>query len=214
MKTINLPILSIFFLLTFFSCSSDDDNVEAPSVSYPDAILEAIFFESGNSTGPTINWNGNQGSFSLASTVQGLNINSTTGVISWTNMLKPGSQTFQVIVSNSAGQTVVNHTINNSFQGTFTGTYSDSYFYEMEFSTDGTVEVRSGDETSPNVGTGTYTLDGNELSIDYSYDNSYYYSTLGTITQSTNSATYEGDWYYGEGAVEGAIAGEFLVTLN
>ena len=59
---ITLVILSF---LTFASCSKDDDSptVKAPTVSYTTTSLDAAFFQSGNSSAPEIQWNGDQGNF-------------------------------------------------------------------------------------------------------------------------------------------------------
>jgi len=73
-----------------------------------------VFFQAGNSDAPRLNWNGNQGNFSLSSTIDGLSINSTTGVLSWTNSLPIGTHNIQIIATNSAGQTTSNITINNT----------------------------------------------------------------------------------------------------
>lgn len=128
-KTTKIILLLVITLVT--SCSSDDDAtaVQTPSVTYTATTLEAIFFQAGSSDAATVNWNGNQGDFSLSSTINGLSINSWTGVINWTSSLPYGTHNLQAIAVNSAGQSAIDITINNPFQGIFTGTKNTIDFF-------------------------------------------------------------------------------------
>lgn len=222
-KTMNNLILKTklalaVILFTFItSCSSDDDNataVQTPSVSYTTTTLDAVFFQVGNSDAPTINWNGNQGSFSLATPITGLSINSTTGVLNWTNSLPMGIHNIQAIATNSAGQTTVNITINNPLQGIFTGTYDNASFFEIEFNTDGTMLIRANDETNPTTATGTWSVNGSNILADYTYDTNDEYSLTGLITQGATTAIYEGDWFSGHGSIAGNEGGVFEMIMD
>lgn len=213
-----LKLICLLFFLLSLSCSSDDDattaSINAPTVSYTNTTLDATFFQNGNSTAPTIAWNGNQGSFSTATSITGLTINTTTGVLNWTKNLPIGTHNLQVIASNNAGQTIINITINNLFQGVFTGTYSGSVFYEFEFNSDGSLLVRANDSNNPSTASGAWTRNGSNIITNYTYDDvGLEYSTSGTLTIGT-TAVYAGEYFNGFGTVSGNEDGTFVVTLN
>lgn len=212
-KTIMILIIS--FLLISCGLTDDDEAVLAPSLTYPATNLSAIFFEEGNSQPPTVTWNGNQGTISLASNIEGLSINSSTGVLNWGKQLELGDYTFDVIATNSAGQTSVSFNLSNPLQGTFTGTYSDEEFFELEFNSDGTLVVKANNEDSPILGSGTWELTNKILTADYTYDDRQDdYSVSGTINQTNNQAVYTGNWYYEHGAEDGNEGGAFEVVLE
>ncbi|GAA4234096.1 hypothetical protein GCM10022291_12750 [Postechiella marina] len=206
--------LLAFLFLTFSSCSSDDDSakVDLPTINYSNIVLDATFFEAGNSLTPTINWNGNTGSISLGSPITGLNIN-TSGTLSWTKDLPIGTHNVEVIVANSSGQIVENITINNPFQGIFTGTYDNSHFFELEFITDGTLLIRAHSVTNPDFATGTWIMDGTTITTDYAYNSGSELSLSGSLVTGAN-ATYSGNWYTGHGTLSDNEGGTFLVILN
>lgn len=206
--------LLAFLFLTFSSCSSDDSpKVDLPTINYSNIVLDATFFEAGNSLTPTINWNGNTGTISLGTPITGLNIN-TSGTLSWTKDLPIGTHNVEVIVANSSGQIVENITINNPLQGIFTGTYDDIYFFELEFKPDGILLLRVDNETSPSLATGTWIIDGNTITTDYTYDVSGNEISLsGSLVIGTN-AIYSGKWYRDHGALSVNERGVFEVILN
>ena len=212
-KPIQAALILLITVIFLTSCS-EDEGPGLPSFNYTETSIDAIFSESGNSSAPTGDWNGDIGSFALSATIDGLSINSATGVLSWSRLLEPGDHDFEVIIANSAGQTTINLTISNPFQGIFTGTYNTSIFYEMEFNTDGTVEVRADNPTTPNLASGTWSLTDNTLSVDYTYDLGGDFSTTGPLTQSTTNAINSGDWYRGHGTVSGTEGGVFEIILN
>lgn len=210
-------VLALLFL-TFASCSNDDDNddspaVQPPSITYAATNLNATFFHAGNSNAPTVNWNGNPGSFSLATPVTGLTINTTTGVLNWTKDLPIDIHTLQVVATNSAGQTTVNLTLDNPLQGVFTGTYDSILFFQVEFIENGTMLLRANSETNPDTGTGTWTKNGNIIAIDYTYDIGGDFSLSGTLTVGT-TAIYSGDWFYDHGAISVNQGGTFEMILD
>ena len=116
-------IVSVLPIL--FNCSKDDSQIiSAPTVSFASTNFETIFFKSGNTSAPTVNWNAEQGTFSLSSTIKGVTVNSTSGVVSWTKELPLGINTIELLASNSAGQMSTTITVENIFQGTFKGGYN------------------------------------------------------------------------------------------
>ena len=189
-------VIALIVSALLISCglTDDDEAVLAPSLTYSSTNVTATFFEEGNSSAPTINWNGNQGTISLNSNIEGLSINSTTGVLNWNKLLQPGDYSVEILASNSAGQTTVNYTLNNPPQGTFTGTYSGLFFFELHFNIDGTMELAVDDPNNPTTGTGTWQLIDSILIVDYIYDNSpnAEFSVSGTITQTSTQAVYSG----------------------
>lgn len=218
MKTYFLQtVIALIISTLLISCGLTDDEeaVLAPSLTYSSTNASAIFFKEGNSQPPTITWNGNQGTIALSNNIEGLSINSTTGVINWNNQLKPGDYSFNVIATNSAGQTIVSFNLSNPLQGTFTGTYSGSSFFEFEFNSDGTIIVRANSESNPDVGSGTWQLNNDTLTADYTYDvGNDEYSLSGMLNQTNTKVVYTGNWYSGHGAEDGNEGGEFEVVLE
>ena len=230
MKTLFLKskfVLLTLSFLTFASCSSDDENsptiqpptiqsptIQSPTISYARTTLDATFFQADNSATPTLNWNGNQGNCSLAIPITGLSVNTTTGVLNWTKGLPIGTHNLEIVVTNSdGGQTSENLTLNNPLQGVFTGDYDSSFFFELEFNSDGTLLTRANDETNPLEGTGTWTKNGATIKIDHTYTSGNEFSLSGTLVIGT-SAIYSGDWFHTHGAISGNEGGDFEVILN
>ncbi len=202
----------------FISCGltdDDEDTVMSPSLTYPSTNLMATFFEAGNSEAPTISWNGNQGTLSLSSSIEGISLNSTNGVLNWNRQLAPGDYNMNVIATNSEGQTVANINLSNPFQGTFIGTYGGTVYFMFEFNSDGTLEVAANNENDPDVGSGTWELNNDVLTADYTYDTSgEEYSIKGTLTQTNDQAKISGNWYFEFGAQDGNEGGEFEIFID
>ncbi len=205
--------------LLFWSGCDEIDNISggasAPEVTYGSTTYEADFYQPGATSAPNIDWNGAQGTISLGSTIAGLNVNSTTGQVQWTKMLPPGTHDVEVIVNNSEGQVVVPITIQNALEGSFEGDYSGGSYFALIFVDDGTVEVEANSSTSPDEGNGTYTMeDDDTVVIDYTYTSTgEEYSVRVDLTQGSNEATLEGNWFFGYGA-EGTPGGSVNVVLE
>jgi len=219
MKTLILKSKALIILsfLMFASCSKNDDttlpDAQAPSVSYSTTNIDAVFFQTGNSPVPTLNWNGNQGTFSLSTTIPGLSVNTTTGILNWTRDLPMGTHNLQVIATNSVGQTAIDLTINNPLQGIFTGTYDNTNFFEVEFNPNGTLILRAEDPVNPYLASGNWTKNGSTIDLDYTYDGGGDYSLSGTVNTGS-SAIYSGNWFYDHGTVSGNEGGVFEMTLD
>jgi len=215
MKIIKITIIVLATIIFFNSCNSDDDAtvIQTPSVTYSEMNINATFFQEGNSSAPTINWNGNQGTFSVTNTIIGLTINPTTGVLNWTKLLPNGTHSIEVVATNSVGQTTVNLTLNNPFQGIFTGTYNTTQvFFEIEFNIDGTMLVRINDEINPDIGTGTYTISNNTVLGDGTFT-SQIFSISSIVIQSTSVASLTGNMGFSGGLLDG-ISIPFETTMN
>ncbi|MBU2927947.1 hypothetical protein [Winogradskyella psychrotolerans] len=202
MKTIlfksKLIRLFIAFLI-FASCSKDDESstVDIPTVNYTATNFDATFFQTGNSTAPIIDWNGDQGTFSLSAPLAGLNIDSINGILSWDKTLPIGIHNLQVIITNSAGQTVKNITLSNPLQGVFTGFIinGNSEYLEMEFFSDGTIIVKLEDSGSPPTAYGTWTKNNTTIIANLTNpENGVQASFSGTLTIDT-TAKYTGNLY-------------------
>jgi len=161
MKTIlNNTFYSKIFIIILaipilFNCSKEDEPIIAispPSINFSSTNFETTFFVSGHTPSPTVNWNGEQGIFSLNSIIKGVTINSNSGVISWSKELLLGINTIELIASNSAGQISINITIENLFKGVFKGgfnnnpnskTIEDMNFYTYTFDSLGVITSTS-----------------------------------------------------------------------
>jgi len=206
-------------LITSLGCEQVDDlvggGVDAPNVSYSATTLEADFYQSGSSAAPSISWNGDQGTISLATTVPGLSVNSTTGQLNWTEMLPPGTHEINVVVANSEGQVIVPVTIENPLSGSFTGVYDGSHYFAFDLMEDGTLEVRANSESDPTIAAGTWQLSGDEVRGIYTYEgDTQPYSFKGTIDQTPSQATLNGDWYYDDSFDDDQRGGDFETTYQ
>ena len=194
-----LPFLLFPILLTFNACDEAADllsTTDEPEATYSETMLQATFFESGRSATPSISWNGDQGTISLADEPLAVTVNATTGRISWDQTLPPGTHDFDVIVANSEGNVVVPITIENPLQGTFTGVYNGTEYFSFDLHADGTIDLRSNSASSPDEGAGTWQLDGDEVRAIYSYDGSSNYAFSGTVAQTAAEASLTGQWFY------------------
>ncbi|QCK14520.1 hypothetical protein [Mangrovivirga cuniculi] len=210
-----LKLLPFLFLTAFMFSCEDDDEVLTPEVSYSQTTFNPAFYSEGNSSAPNISWNGNQGSFSLSRNIEGLSINSTTGMISWTKLLPYGNHELEVIVSNSAGQIIIPIQILNPVQGRFVGTYSDNNFFALTFFEDGTIEVDANSETNPTEGSGTWDVVNDEIVANYTYtETNENYSVKGNINQTQSNAEFIGEWYFGFGAAQSSSGGPVRVILD
>ncbi|MCX2742707.1 hypothetical protein OO013_02455 [Mangrovivirga sp. M17] len=207
-----IPFLMIAFII--LSCSDDDDQILTPEVSYPQTTFDPTFYTSGNSSAPNISWNGNQGTFSLSKDINGLSINSTNGVISWTKLLPHGMHQLEVVVSNSAGQITIPIQINNPVEGRFVGTYSGSTYFAITFFEDGTADIEANSETSPTEASGTWDVVNDEIIVNYTYETTTEeYSVKGNITQTQSVAEFNGDWYFGFDA-QNSPGGTVEIVIN
>ena len=209
-------ILLLIAFLTFAACSKDEDvpTTNIPTVNYSVSTFDATFFQAGTSSAPSIQWNGSQGSFALATPLTGSSINTVNGVMSWDKTLPIGTHDLQVIVTNSAGHTTANVSIKNPFQGVFTGTIEDgnTNYFEVEFFSDGTVIAKTEDSGSPPIANGTWTKNGTTVVVDLTnHENNIQVSLSGTLSIGT-TVIYNGQWHNGHGAND--PLGDFEVTLN
>ncbi len=211
------PIL-LFSLLLFtgLGCKQVDDltggGVEKPTVAYSSTNFDAEFYKAGSSVTPSLDWNGEQGSVSLGTSLEGLSINSTTGKLEWTKLLPSGTHQVDVVVSNSEGQVVVPVTIDNPFRGTFDGTYGSSNDFKLEILPDGTITLfADGEEAS-----GTWVMNGEQFTAYYTYNNypDLDYSLIADIDQTNSGVTISGNYYYGQYAPGDDPVDVFEVSLE
>jgi len=207
-------VILVLILVTTIACGKDDPlpEVNIPTVSYASPSMEAQFFKEGQSTAPTVNWNNNQGLFSLATAIEGLTINASTGVLNWTKALPEGEHAVEVIAKNSAGQTSISLTLKNALQGQFIGVFDSVEIFKVKLIADGSIEVIAGNDDS-NLATGTWSVDGNSVKADYSYSHGDW-SFKGTLTQTESKVTLIGDYYSGHGIIPANISGDFNVVLE
>jgi len=205
----------IVLFVTTISCSKEDPapTVSIPNVSYASPTIEAAFFEAGHSTSPTVSWNNNQGLFSLATAVEGLSINASSGVLNWTKALPKGEHNVEVIAKNSAGQTSIGLTLKNALHGQFIGVYDSTKIFKVKLIADGSIEVIAGNDDS-NLATGTWSIDGNSVKADYSFPHHGDWSFKGTLTQTESKVTLIGDYYSEHGIIPANKSGDFNVVLE
>ena len=213
----SLSLLLSLLLITSAGCEQIDDlaggGIDKPTVSYSSTTFDATFFEAGSSSAPSLDWNGEQGSVSLGSSITGLSVNSTTGKLEWTKLLPPGTHEAEVVVSNSEGQVVVPVTINNPLSGDFDGTYAGSNDFRFEIFADGSMLLYA-DGTQA---TGTWAInDDGDFTGYYVYDDypDVDYTLLADIDQTNARVTLVGDYYDGVYSAGDSPINEFEVTLQ
>jgi hypothetical protein len=219
MKTQILKIAIVIVLITsIFSCKSDDSNpITLADINYTSNTIDATFFQPGNSI-PTINWNGDVGTFALiesyTSGIESLTVNEITGEISLTHVLPEGIWIFDIEATNSAGITIIEMTIDNTLQGVFTGTYDTTHFFEFEFFKNGTINIEADDV--PYYASGTWTINNeNIILVNYTYDiGGDEYSLKGLLHHSGASASYTGDYYWLYDAIPENISGVFDTSMD
>ncbi|WP_116126126.1 hypothetical protein [Lewinella sp. IMCC34183] len=207
-------------LAVTFSQSCDSINelsggADAPEVTYASTTFEADFYQAGNSSVPSIDWNGAQGSVSLGSSVEGLSVNSTTGQLQWTKMLPVGTHEVEVVIANSEGQVVVPLTVENLPAGTFTGTDSRGFYWSITFMKDGTATVLLNSKNAPDPATATYELTGIDLEGTVTYDDaSSVFAITGRFMLSSSKAVFDGEWYNGMRIDPGNVGATFALELE
>ncbi|WGK65651.1 hypothetical protein [Croceiramulus getboli] len=223
MKTPAYLVL-ILMIFTGLGCSSDDaveSQVQVPNIQFAQSSFTTTFRTAGATLAPNIDWNGEQGTLTLATPVSGVSLNQSTGVISWSKLLPIGTTTVQLIASNSAGQSQVTLNLENDFEGSFVGAYGSdpdsqdtSNYFQVNFSADGSVEVIAND--SRDVATGTYGLVGSTLTAFYSYDfedlNEYTFQA--ELVNTAAQATVDGLWYIGDSTDPADAGGYFEVSTS
>jgi len=170
-KKVYAIVLMVSISFFALSCSSDDSvTIKVPSVSFISNSLEATFFQDGNSDTPTVNWNGNQGTFELDLLIPGLSIDQATGVLRWSKLLPHRDSYFlEVRAINSAGETITEVFLKNTLQGKFIGNYTilgDEPYFEVTFNTDGTAIIGVDNEDNLEFGSGTWTIDDPIITVN------------------------------------------------
>ena len=212
----------LFFLLLCLAQSCEqiaeltgDASIDAPEVAYATTNYTATFYTAGSSSAPSVDWNGDQGTFSLGTDVEGLSVNSTTGQLQWTKVLPVGTHEVEVVVANSEGQVVVPITVENLPAGTFTGTDSRGFYWSITFMNDGTAAVRLNNKNSPDPATATYELTGIDLEGTVTYDdNSSVFAITGRFMLSASKAVFDGEWYNGTQIDPDNVGATFSLELE
>jgi hypothetical protein len=204
------------FLVLAVSCNSDDTiQATVASVKYASTNIEATFAHEGNTSAPRVNWNGDIGSFSIVTPIEGLTVNENTGELNWTNLLPEGIYEIKVIATNSAGQTTINLSIDNTLKGKFIGHFNEypysSVNLEIEFKENG-VAIIIFVSSDPIILSGAWTKIGDEYIVNFLAQGDF--SFKGSLTQTIFAATLEGGLYHGHNAVEINRIGDFNVELR
>lgn len=120
-----IKIIGIIGCCAFLGCSKSDDgkSYAAPEISYGQNTIETPFHTTGSSVLPTIDWNGNVGSFGLENTMESVSIDAKTGLVSWGKTLRLGTNTIKIIAFNNAGSNSTTLQLEHAFIGNFKGDY-------------------------------------------------------------------------------------------
>jgi hypothetical protein len=210
MKT-SLKIFNLFFLaimLLNFSCKSDDDSTDQeiilPTLTMSNVSYNTTFFSTGQTDAPTVDWNGDVGTFSLAAPIPGFSVDENTGDVSWDRSIFIGNNEVELVATNANGFAAIVITIHNQFMGDFHGAYNNNpnsttveNGFEMNFNENGTMSVYV--VGNGNAGTGTWTHDGPIITSVYSYDGGVnYYTIVVALSHTNTTAQITGYWSSGE----------------
>jgi len=220
MKTLKLILALVVSVIVLSSCSKDEDQPApiGPEISYPVSNFNINFHESGNSDLPTLKWNGEVGSISIASSIPGLEVNSSNGVISWQENLPLGITEFTVVATNSVGQKTVTLQISNEFMGEFEGginnnpasTTLTTSGLNFDYHDDGTL----GFSYLTVTGSGTWSRDGDTITTHFSMDGSPAVITMkGDLVPGYNPFI-SGFYYLGYSTTPGTEVGYFKIKMN
>jgi hypothetical protein len=204
LKVFNLVFVAL--MLLNFSCKSDDDALEPqvilPNLSMSNTSYSTTFFSTGQTEAPTIDWNGNVGTFSLGAPIPGFSVDENTGVVSWDRSIFIGNNEVELVATNANGFAAIVITIHNQFMGDFHGAYNNNpnsttveNGFEMTFNDNGTMSVND----SGTIGTGTWTHDGPIITSVYSYNGgTSYYTIVVALSHTNTTAQITGYWSFGE----------------
>ncbi|WP_394747908.1 hypothetical protein [Spongiimicrobium salis] len=161
-------------LLLLLGCGKDDDSILTIQLSYTDTEFVTDLRKEGSTGLPTINWQGNMGTFSLEKTITNVNINPDTGEVSWNRDLPIGTNEIIVLAKNETQETRTSFTITPQLgQSFWSGGHNNDPDSDVVFPDrfitllpDGTVMVQLIDE--PLVqGIGVWELEEDQITIEY-----------------------------------------------
>ncbi|WP_299435723.1 hypothetical protein [uncultured Aquimarina sp.] len=192
MKTIRYIGVLVFFVI-IHACTSDDDS-NGLRIEYENSFIETLFLEAGETAPPVVNWSGEKGTFSATTLPitapddlfnRNLSIDEETGALSWDRSIPLGETEVFITASNSLESTTISVTINNTFiEGLFVGGFNNDTSDEPNFFTiendtflilskDGTAALSSTSDSDVSfIGTGTWTADDGDITINYITTNS------------------------------------------
>lgn len=214
--------LSIIVLsVVVISCSKDDDNNDALSLSFSPNAYDAVFYVPGETEAGTVVSSLGEPEISLApGTDPAFSYNALTGKVEWSYMLPLGENVATVVAKVGDREATTDILVNNVFQGDFSGGYNydegstalTSVNFALQFNPDGTLLLN--DDGAP--GTGTWTRMDNLIEFTWSYDAEpgVFYTFHGeTLVYNAAEAYLSGLWYDGEDT-SGAVQGYFRINYQ
>lgn len=217
----NLSIVTL--LLLFISCSNDDDNnppADELSVSLEFDTYRTGFYQAGETDEVTI---APDPEADAVITLEGVDpaivtYNPLTSRIEWTNLLPLGENAVTIAATVDGTEATTNITLQNDFEGSFSGGYNfdptdtdnlTSMNFDAEFIyIDNVVNI----DDDGNSGSGTWSIEGNTLTLVFTYDNVTYFTYQGDIFNDGVEAYVDGMWYNGQEA-EGVAEGYFRIDI-
>ena len=203
-------------LVAIVQCSKDNTPEETTptiTLNYSSTSFTVDFRSEGNIPAPTVDWEGEKGTFAFMDNIDGLELDPDTGAISWKRNLAAGEQQVIVIAQNSLASVEVTLALESRLGGSFWSgghnhdSMSDEIDYNRQFwlFEDGTLEVEI-IGMADSKGVGVWSLDGNTFNMHFctycedanpqdilTTDEHAYYE--GTLTNETLVASISGQWY-------------------
>ncbi len=121
MKLLNTILL--IGLLALWGCG-DEVIVGPTGFVYNPSTYTVAFYDSDQTGVPSIDWNGNLGTFGLAASYDGVSVNTSNGQLSWNGDLPLGMTEVSVIATNVNASATTTVTLDHEFSGLFSGGYN------------------------------------------------------------------------------------------
>ena len=222
MKSIKFLSLAAM-LMIFVSCSNDDDNsppADELTISLGITGYKASFYQSGESGEVMVTSTIGDPTVDIAEgTDSSITYNAVTNRVEWTQLLPIGDNVVTIVATVDGTEATTDITIENEFEGTFSGGNNndpldtdnvDNSLVSVVFSSDNTLALT---DDSGNDATGTWSLDGNTITLIITYDDVDYYTYQGDIVYNGAEAYVDGMWYNGQEAEVGMEQGYFRIDF-
>lgn len=192
-------------------CSKNGNEQDNTTFDYLSDTFEVSFRTQGTIPAPTIEWRGEEGTFSLKNEISGLAIDEVTGKIQWQRSLDIGEYLVEIMAKNDQSVLETSFVLTNVLKkslwnsGQNSDTASDEIDFDRSFTfyEDGTLEVSR--YSSPDFkGVGVWEINGNQIEIHAclcsdiapqsvpEYDEHTFYE--GTLINEETIAYISGQW--------------------
>ena len=206
MKT-SMRVLVFTGFLFAAACSKDDGpGIQPLELVYEPASFTTSFYQDGSTQEPAINWDGNEGNFTIENQIKGIDIDKSTGQVQWGKLLPLGTHQVEVQAANrfDTVRTVIE--VENQFEASLSGGLNNNVDSEVvsnkfiaKIEANGKFSISSALDPDNSIGEGTWEMKKEEVRIVYQAGETKEFRTLqAKITQTKTEAYLSGLWLEGE----------------